>query len=42
MIRVVHGLTALLWAGALVSAFALVGVVLLRLSRRTEVLPGRV
>jgi hypothetical protein len=33
---VVDGLTSLLWACALVSAFALVGLVLLRLSRRRE------
>ena len=33
---VVEGLTALLWAGALVAAFAVVGLVILRLSMRQE------
>jgi hypothetical protein len=36
---VVDGLTSLLWACALVTAFALVGLVLLRLSRRREAAP---
>jgi hypothetical protein len=36
---VVESLTSLLWACALVSAFALVGLVLLRLSRRRESTP---
>jgi hypothetical protein len=36
---VVAGLPALLWAGALVAAFAVVGLVLLRLSRRREAVP---
>jgi hypothetical protein len=36
---VVEGLTSLLWACALVTAFALVGLVLLRLSRRRESTP---
>jgi hypothetical protein len=36
---VVEGLTALLWAGALVAAFAVIGLVLLRLSRRRESAP---
>jgi hypothetical protein len=36
---VVEGLTALLWASALVTAFAVVGVVVLRLSRRQESAP---
>jgi hypothetical protein len=33
---VVEGLTALLWAGAIVAAFAVVGLVILRLSTRRE------
>ena len=36
---VVEGLTALLWASALVTAFAVVGLVVLRLSRRRESSP---
>jgi hypothetical protein len=36
---VVDGLTSLLWACALVTAFALVGLVLLRLSRRRDAAP---
>jgi hypothetical protein len=36
---VVEGLTALLWAGALVAAFVLIGFVVLRLSRRRESSP---
>ena len=36
---VVEGLTSLLWACALVTAFAVVGLVLLRLSRRRESTP---
>jgi hypothetical protein len=37
--RVVEGLPALLWAAALVTAFAVVGLVILRLSRRQESAP---
>jgi hypothetical protein len=36
---VVEGLTALLWAGALVAAFAVVGLIMLRLSRRHQAAP---
>jgi hypothetical protein len=37
--RVVEGLPALLWAAALVTAFAVVGLVILRLSRQQESAP---
>jgi hypothetical protein len=36
---VVEGLTALLWASALVAAFAVVGLIMLRLSRRQQATP---
>jgi hypothetical protein len=36
---VVEGLTALLWASALVAAFAVVGLIMLRLSRRRQAAP---
>jgi hypothetical protein len=36
---VVEGLTALLWASALVAAFAVVGLIMLRLSRRQQAAP---
>jgi hypothetical protein len=39
---VVEGLTALLWASALAMAFAMIGVVLLRLSRRSSTSSERV
>jgi len=37
--QIVEGLSALLWAGALVAAFAVVGLVMLRLSRRQQSVP---
>lgn len=36
---VVEGLTALLWASTLVAAFAVVGLIMLRLSRRQQAVP---